>query len=205
MKSFVSLCFFLILLRSVSYSQPHPSLENFEVFTIDNKVALRWTMKPGNTCLGIGILRSVDEIAFDQIGIIGGVCGSPDKAVNYTFIDSFPVSNAPSYYKLVLGLLGESHVVPYRFIDFTKQKALVSPNPMKGHGVITFASEPVEEALFCLYTAEGALLYSGKIRHTNQIDLHAIGYWILKSGTVLFSVTTLSGKIISTGSFVTTE
>ena len=205
MKSIVTFCFFFVHVIPISFGQGHPSLENFEVFTIENNVALRWTMKPGNTCLGIGILRSVDEIAFDQIGIIGGVCGSPDKAVNYTFIDSFPIANRMSYYKLVLGLLGESQVVPYRFFDFTKQKALVSPNPMQGNGVITFASEPVEEALFCLYTAEGSLLHSVIIRRTNQITLNTIESLQLKSGTVFFSVTTLSGKIISTGSFVNTE
>lgn len=205
MKIYIAFWCFLQLLNTDSLGQLNPALENFEVFTIENKVALRWTMKPGNTCLGIGILRSADNITFDQIGIIGGVCGSPDKAVNYTFIDSFPIAKGMSYYKLVLGLLGESHVVTYRFIDFTKQKALVSPNPMKGDGVITFASEPVEEALFCLYSAEGSLLYSGKIRHTNHIALYISESLQLKSGTIFFSVTTLSGKIISTGSFVTTE
>lgn len=205
MKIYIAFWCFLQLLNTDSLGQLNPALENFEVFTINNKVALRWTMKPGNTCLGIGILRSTDKKVFNEIGIIGGVCGSPDQAITYTFIDSFPVSDRGSYYKLILGLLGESQTIPHRFIDFTKQKALVSPNPMKGDGVITFASEPVEEALFCLYSAEGSLLYSEKIRHTNHIALYTSESLQLKSGTIFFSVTTLSGKIISTGSFVTTE
>ena len=205
MRVFMAVFLMMWLPIQVCHAQVHPSIQKFEIFTVSGKVALRWTMKPGNTCLGTGILRSADDVSFDQIGIIGGVCGSPDNPVTYTFIDSFPLTDRTAYYKLVLGLLGETMAIPYRYIDFTRQKALVYPNPFNNMATVVFAQEPVDEVLVSLYAADGQLLYTETFRQTNEFSIFGQKWLNEKPGTIFFSVTAPDGKIISSGSFVYTN
>lgn len=79
---------------------------NFIAEAKDGKTYLRWTISQGNTCDGITILRSEDQINYTQIGEISGVCGSTDSAQTYLFTDNSPVLNKTNFYKLQFGLAG---------------------------------------------------------------------------------------------------
>jgi hypothetical protein len=188
-------------ISGIIFCQAHFALEGFTVYQNGDQIVLTWTMKPGNTCLGTGILRSVDGEEFREIGIITGICGSPDKAVSYTFVDSMPFSKGLSYYKLVLGILGESKEVSIRYIDFSKQKVLIFPNPGNTTLHIVFHEDPILDGVIRFYDSLGHKIFSAKITNENSFyfenlnTLHSIG-------NIYFTVTNQTGQIISSGNFV---
>ena len=78
-------------------------LANFDVIVLSNSVELKWTIKKGNTCDDISILRSKDSLRFNEIGTIPGICGSPAFAESFQFSDNNPIQNQTKYYRLQLG------------------------------------------------------------------------------------------------------
>jgi hypothetical protein len=68
-------------------------LANFDVIVLSNSVELKWTIKKGNSCDGISILRSKDSLRFNEIGTIPGICDSPDFAESFQFSNNNPIQN----------------------------------------------------------------------------------------------------------------
>lgn len=108
----VSLIFLLVSLKGIStlHAQQLPYLNTFSATETNGQVYLNWIIASGNTCDGVRVYRSADGIEYNQIGDIGGICGSPYSAVSYEFWDTMPLLNRISYYKLELGNLGFSHI-----------------------------------------------------------------------------------------------
>lgn len=183
----------------------HPALLNFTAFQFENTVVLQWTMKPGNTCFGTGILRSVDFGEFEDIGLITGICGDSDIALSYSFVDSFPVKNVTSRYKLVLGILGESQIVTIQFFDFNSSQAIVAPNPFRGHGIIYYPSSSNFAEELRLYDGNGILKLIRNINNENPIILSNLLNASCRYGQYFFSIHQADGKTISRGTFVYIE
>jgi hypothetical protein len=194
--------FGFFLLPSLCQSQNHFALQNFSVFVKEKTVVLKWTMKPGNTCFGIGIYRSENKTDFEEIGIIGGVCGSPDQPVNYTFVDSFPIKNNPSYYRLVLGLLGESQILEIIYYDLEDKKAIIFPNPVTRYSSIIFKNEKEEESILYIYDAQGRFIYKSTLQKTKEFYLTNFFDNFRAHGIYYFEIKTKESKTISKGSFV---
>ena len=186
-----------------SYSQDHFALQNFSTFVKDKTVVLKWTMKPGNTCFGIGVYRSEDKQTFDEIGIIGGVCGSPDQAVNFTFVDSFPIKNRPNYYRLVLGLLGESQILKITYYDWENTQTITIPNPADIYtSRIIFKNDDEKEAVLFIYDALGRYIYKSGFEKTNDFSLTDFFRNDRYRGIYYFEIKNKELKTISNGSFV---
>lgn len=97
---------FLLAITATSTLAQSTFARNFIAEAKDGKAYLRWTISQGNTCDGITILRSEDQISYTPIGEISGVCGSTDSAQTYLFTDETPVLNKTNFYKLHFGLTG---------------------------------------------------------------------------------------------------
>lgn len=152
----------LMLMAIGGQSQNHYLLEGFKAHTDGSRVILVWTMKKGAACTGIGILRSVDGIQFEQIGIIDEVCGSFEFAKNYTFTDEAPVPDKINYYVLQLGFTGKTEPpLELNFIDFSNKTSVVVPNP--GKNVVIHFYNPDGKK----YRVD-ILSYSGKLIYTHQ-------------------------------------
>jgi hypothetical protein len=194
----------LLLLPIVTFSQLyHPALRDLSAFTLDRNVVIRWTMNPGSTCFGTGILRSTDNVNFTEIGSIEGVCGSTEVPVSYTFVDSFSLINKTAYYKLSLGLLGESLPVFITNIVLENNMAIAKPNPFRRYTTIQFSETIVDEAHLIIYSIDGRQIFETKVFNANQFFYDNVEYFLNNyNNNVLFTARRPDGQIISTGLFV---
>ncbi len=159
MKFFWFFVFSLIFQSHFLNGQNHYLLEDFKTIKDKQRVILTWTIKKGNTCAGTGILRSVDNIQYEVIGEITGICGNAEFAQSYSFIDEFPVKNKINYYILELGFAGKtSPAIPVEIIDFQDKTSKVIPNPMHSYGKILFNNPNNEKHQLYLYNNYGKLV-----------------------------------------------
>lgn len=150
--------FFFILISSFSISPGFSQstiLKSFNLSQIDESVFLRWTILEGETCNGIKIHRSTDSLNFQQIGEIAGVCGSPDFAQSFEFIDTHPEKNKTNFYKLELGNTGFSDVRSIDIIALNEDGVLILPNPASESTTVYFKNEYNSPHTFRLFTDSG--------------------------------------------------
>jgi len=133
-------------------------ISNFLAVQQDDHVFLRWTIKGGNTCDGTRIQQSVDNIYFEEIGDIPGVCGSADEPVTYDFTDSLPEKNRINYYRLELGLIGLTSPMAVDFIILNESGYSIQPNPVTSRSKLVFENPENEEIEFCLIDARGRMV-----------------------------------------------
>lgn len=196
----VSLIFLLVSLKGIStlHAQQLPYLNTFSATETNGQVYLNWIIASGNTCDGVRVYRSADGIEYNQIGDIGGICGSPYSAVSYEFWDTMPLLNTLSYYKLELGNLGFSHTEELTVYDFSKQGYQLIPHPFRGGGVIAFNNPASETWKLLIFTLDGRLAWEAE--HNGRTFSIPAGK--LKTGTYVFQLVSqhqnkkLSGKLL---------
>lgn len=174
----------LFLLTKNGLAQSHYLLSNFYALKDNSRVILQWTIKRGSTCIGTAILRSTDNVHFEVIGEIQGICGSSDFAQSYNFTDENPVKNKTNYYILELGFSGKTEPsLPVTYFDFSGHKSKVIPNPMKELGYIYFENP------------------NNVIHHLHIFDSHGKYVFKGKSETEYFTVSLSELESIETASF----
>ncbi len=141
-------------------AQESAILDDFNVFENDGKIYLKWTISSGSTCDGTKIFRSVDQVHFDQIGEILGVCGSVSFPVGYEFVDEKPVKNQRNYYRLELGRSGFSDIASIETFDLDERGYQVRPNPANTETTIYFGNDRQEKYLLGLYRLDGVLVHT---------------------------------------------
>lgn len=200
MKTIQKLFFFILLagLSITTASSQSIILKSFSLSQIDESVFLRWTILEGETCNGIIVYRSTDNLNFQQIGDIAGVCGSPDFAQSFEFIDAHPEKNKTNFYKLELGNTGFSDVRSIEVIALNKDGVLILPNPASESTTVYFKNEYNSPHTFRLYSATGALIFEIEER----TKLFLVNTSILKAGVYIFTISETgesaeaNGKII---------
>ncbi len=127
-------------------SQEHEILSYFFGLIKDDIIILKFGITGGNTCNGILINHSTDDINYVQVGEIPGICGSQITEVPYTFIHDNPVSGQKNYYKLELGLQGSSTPLIITFYNTGEDGYILFPNPGRDimQILVTGNGEPVE-------------------------------------------------------------
>jgi hypothetical protein len=138
----------------------HPILDNFSVIEIGGKVFVSVTVGQGNTCSGINVLRSDNQLSYDTVGHVSGVCGSTSHPITYSFTDATPVKNRTSYYKVELGGVGYTTVIAMLIIDTEEFGFQIRPNPAVGDVIIHFENDNNEQVEFSLYSLTGHHLKS---------------------------------------------
>lgn len=150
------LLFLILVLPSLTNSQTADDiLSKFFAVQQDDEVLIRWTITAGNTCEDTYIERSLDGISFERIGLIGGVCGSPDQPITYDFYDTMPVPNRLNIYRLELGLYGYTLPQSAEFIVLNNMGYSLQPNPMGEKTTIIFQNPQEEQIRFFLYDMNG--------------------------------------------------
>jgi hypothetical protein len=166
---------------------------NFIAEAKDGKTYLRWTISQGNTCDGISILRSGDQITYTQIGEISGVCGSTDSAQTYLYTDDSPELNKTNFYKLQFGLTGIT--AEQSVYIFSKGGYNLYPNPAHNQSRLFFSNNGKNVTLL-LYNLSGQLVQN--VQTTDNYFVINTSY--LASGLYLFAVQTsehvLTGKLV---------
>ncbi len=150
----------LIILTSLStsllYSQEADYiLSNFLIARQGDKIYLRWTIRSGNTCEDTYIERATSHGDFKRIGIIGGICGSPNVPVTYSYTDTLPLPNQINSYRLNLGNIGYSSSKQLEFILLGNEGISIRPNPLVNNAVIYFENERKDLCEFRLSDMNG--------------------------------------------------
>ncbi|GAB5539319.1 MAG: hypothetical protein Salg2KO_14220 [Salibacteraceae bacterium] len=147
-----------VWLSKISFAQDS-ILQNFNAFALSNSVELSWTIKKGNTCDGINILRSGDSLNFVEIGNIPGICGSEEKSESYAHSDLNPIKNQRNYYRLELGLNGLSEIISKDYFKIETSPTLMFPNPTHGASKLVFQNLSRKEFEVSVFNAHGALVW----------------------------------------------
>lgn len=175
-----------------------PYLSKFFTVQEDETVYIRWTIKAGNTCNDTYVERSEDGISYSRIGIIGGICGSPDQPVTYDFTDTVPLVNRTSYYRLLLGYIGYTSPKVVEFRRYNDQGFLLAPNPFSDFTRLEFVNDDNEEHELLIIDMNGRIVQEMMttgdeflIRRENIVP----GNYIFRLNTG--GINTISGKIMA--------
>lgn len=171
-------------IQTTGFSQNEDVVANLSASEFNGKVLISWSIKQGNTCNGIQILRSSDSLNFSPVGSISGVCGSSLEDVPYEFTDVDPIKNIINYYRLNLGGIGFSRIVHAEVIDVTANNYLLRPNPISDSSELYFANNASNTILFNIYNSQGQTVHSSKTT-SNKIILRKSDF---ESGTYFFSL-----------------
>lgn len=184
---------FLLAITATSTLAQSTFARNFIAEAKDGKTYLRWTISQGNTCDGITILRSEDQISYTQIGEISGVCGSTDSAQTYLFTDEKPVLNKTNFYKLQFGLTG---ITATQFVYvFSEGGYNLYPNPANLQSRLFFTNNGKKISMQ-LYNLSGQVVQSLETTDNfftiNTSNLAASMYFFV----VLLPQSTIKGKLL---------
>ncbi len=208
MKIFQFILFLFLLNVAPVWSQSHYILDNISAIKDKNRVIINWTIKRGNSCIGIGIFRSVDRTNYELIGEIQGICGSTEFAQAFHFIDENPVKNKTNYYVLELGFSGKTEPpLEVEYIDFGENQSKVIPNPIASYGFIYFDNPNNELHKLFIFDAIGKRVWDSKtngdkfpisLTDLEEIEIASFNFNTTK---YYYYITDNSGKKVSSGIF----
>lgn len=154
-KLFMVLC--LMITTCLCFGQSHYLIKSFDAYKDKNRIILNWSIKKGNSCVGIGILRSENDINYTKIGEIHGICGDNESETNYTFVDESP--NHANYYVLELGASGITDPPLFvKFISLDGKASKVIPNPAIYTAYVLFDNPNNEKHTVRFYSNDGKLI-----------------------------------------------
>ncbi len=110
-------------------AQDHPIISFFNGSIFNDLILLNWNIIGGNTCNGIIILHSADNINYVEVGSIAGICGEVSDSEPYSFLHTDPVPNQFNYYKLNLGGQGFTTPLEVLFYKTGEDGFTIYPNP----------------------------------------------------------------------------
>lgn len=184
---------FLLAITATSTLAQSTFSRNFIAEAKEGKAYLRWTISQGNTCDGITILRSEDQVSYTPIGEINGVCGSTDSAQTYLFTDETPVLNTTNFYKLQFGLTGIT--ATQSVYVFSAGGYNLYPNPANQQSRLFFPNNGKKVSML-LYNLSGQVVQSIETTDNfftiNTSNLAASIYFFV----VHLSQSTIKGKLL---------
>ena len=167
---------------------PHPILNSLEAYKQPNGVLVRWVIAGGGQCQGTTIYRSLDEINFEQIGHIDGICGSTDAEETYSFFDSIPRPNTYNHYRLEMGFQGFTTIVTVFFEDFGNSNySLFTDHPTETFKIL-YSNDPKNRAVLNVYDRMGNSVYTDSSTNSD-IQFQTSGW---RSGVYIFRITGVS-------------
>lgn len=169
---------------SNSHAQDASLLDNFSAFEHNGSIYLNWTVAAGTTCNGIDIYRSGDNLNFNHIGRIPGVCGNNSSPVSYSFTDENPIPNNTNYYRLELGNFGYSTTISHDFISIQNNEFQIRPHPVTSESKIYFNNSTKKECEFILYNLNGVK----HLRLSTTENFFPISKDFLPSGIYVFTI-----------------
>lgn len=186
----VFLCVWTFLYISVSMAQENEIIARFDVELLNEKVYLDFTIKSGNTCNGIGVLRSTDSTNFDQIYKFNGICGSSSISIDYNYTDVTPEKNKVNYYQLDLADFGFSSVKSILVIDLNSESYFLKGNPLINESILYFNNPNQSVVELKIINHTGKSVYS-QITKENFFHLERS---VFESGIYYFEIRREGGQ-----------
>lgn len=184
-------CFLVFLTLFSMKLSSQVTLDYFEATEDESSIFLKWAISEGQTCNGITITRSGEGLFFQEIGRIEGVCGSPDVAVPYSFLDEYPLKNQVNYYKLELGTSDFSDVISIEYNEKNEEGYQIRPHPVRDYTTIYFDNPNFNEVELLIFDSFGRQVdeYTSK---SSFIEIDATSF---SSGIFFFLLETPDGSI----------
>ncbi len=165
-----------LLLSALTLSaQPDPLLEHFSISQNDGRVLLNWVTRPGSTCEGVYVMRSTDSLNYELIYHYPGICGGPNTAMSYSYLDEHPVANYRNFYRLELGRVGTTGVRAIEVVDLRDQGYQVRPHPVVATSKVYFDNPNREPCLLVLINTLGIVQAQWETRE-QSIDLQSSNF-----------------------------
>ncbi|OFY51052.1 MAG: hypothetical protein A2W85_05455 [Bacteroidetes bacterium GWF2_41_31] len=198
-RGVVALIFLLIFQTGTALiAQETAILDSFTLNKNDGKIYLNWVIRSGSTCDGTKILRSTDQVHFEEIGEILGICGSASFPVGYEFVDENPVKNQRNYYLLELGRSGTSEIASIEILDLHDKGYQIRPNPANTQTTIYFDNDKQEKHLLVLYHLDGVLVHTS-VTFGSFVDIYTAN---LPVGLYFFTISGIENSTIVKGKVV---
>lgn len=187
-----------IQLATLTYAQyADDVLSRFFAVQLDETVFMRWTITAGNTCEDTYIERSADGVSYERIGLIGGICGSPDQSITYEFTDTLPLVNKTAYYRIELGYYGYSSPHIVTFTRYNEQGFLLAPNPFSDHARLAFDNPLKKQYGLVVSDMSGKIIAEMSttghefLLRRNNLSAGLYNFRVMESGIMVFD-----GKIV---------
>lgn len=187
--------FLLFIWMTTAKAQEISILESFTGYEKGGDVYLNWVISAGNTCNGILIYRAINNLPFEKVGEIPGVCGNSSSSQAFDFIDTDPVVNSKNNYRLDLGGNEISNTVTVEIIDIANAGYQLRPNPVSGNVQVYFDNMNRKLHQLLMYDLNGLLLATF-ISDTRYFSIDLNTY---PNGQYFFSITNQEGEIQSGG------
>lgn len=172
-----------------------PYLERFGLTRDDSRVLLNWVTRPGTTCEGVDIMRSVDSSHFEVIHHVPGICGGPNDAFSYTFLDLAPVPNRRNFYRLGLGRLGETHSYGIDVVKLDQTGYQLRPNPVTDVSRLYFDNAERQTCNLRIIGMNGHVV----AEYSTKDEFFSVDAQDLRGGLYVFQVRSEDGKALVSG------
>lgn len=153
--SLLLLSLLLLFASRLPAQSDDPLLERFSLTPDDGRVLLNWVTRPGTTCDGVDVLRSTDSVNFELIHHIPGICGGPNDAFSYSYLDEHPVANHRNFYQIGFNRLGESTIRAIEVVTLDATGFQVRPHPVTDVSRLYFANESHDVCTLSLIDPRG--------------------------------------------------
>lgn len=183
----------LVLIGGIAVKAQHINLSNFYLIPNNKEVLMYWTIDSGPTCNGITVWHSTDSLNYEEIGNIGGVCGSSSSAIPYNFTHTSPTLNSTNYYKLRLGYTQFSEIKTITIKYTEPGKLYVYPNPTADKTIIEFNNDHLDRYSVIISNNIGNAIYKEEDITEGRIQINTTGW---NSGTYFITVTDNGGRVL---------
>lgn len=182
-----------LLFSFISSKAQHVNLSNFYLIPNNKEVLLYWTIDSGPTCNGITVWHSSDSVNYEEIGNIGGVCGSSSSATPYNFTDKSPLLNLVNYYKLRLGYAQFTEVKTITLKYTEPGKLYVYPNPSINQAKIEFNNDRNKQFSLTVTNSIGNVIYKKEDVTESEMYLDTSSW---NNGSYYITLTDDSGNVL---------
>ncbi len=117
-------------------AQEHPFITHYSLTEISGGINIEWTLQGGSTCNGQDIERSVDGLRFEAVHRILGICGDPEVAVSFNWLDIAPPEFSTVHYRIKLGSEGYTSIKTVVYEQLVNSDQRFFPSPMRDEATL---------------------------------------------------------------------
>lgn len=121
---------FLILIFINFFSLSAQRIVDFKLYPTKNSVSIKFTLSAGPDCGGYQVLRSTDSVNYYPVCEFAGICGLSSTTTEYACIDTNPVLNQTSFYRVLLNNFERSEVKRTYVSEPLGSDIVLFPNPL---------------------------------------------------------------------------
>ena len=133
----------------------------------------------------------MDSVNFESIYTWPGICGANTIEINYNYEVPHLKAGIPHFFRLNMGVYGNSSIIKV-IIPLTTKTAAIVPHPANWESQLIYQLEPGETADIKLYNNLGTEVYSIQNHPSNSLELkqlnlnESIYYYTVITSSKLF-------------------